>query len=248
MTVTQLIHLGDKIDIRLIQQAKQLEKNDEPVKLYKSQVLDIKENGNLEISMPSEGGRLILLPLGIRFEFVFYSMGGLYRGMGQIKERYKKDNVYMLQVELKSQIEKFQRREFYRYECVLDFRYYTISAEDAKLETTEEIFSKIRDDDFYGKELHGKIVDISGGGIRFRTEQETAPGDNMLMEIQLNNEIVDKQYYIVGNVISCIRVENIKDKWFEVRAKFLIKDDKVREQIIRYIFEEERKTRQKDKR
>lgn len=40
-------------------------------KIYKSQVLDLKENGNLEISMPVERGKLVLLPLGIRMEFIF---------------------------------------------------------------------------------------------------------------------------------------------------------------------------------
>ena len=29
---------------------------------------------NFEIAMPTEKGRLILLPLGVRFEFVFYSV------------------------------------------------------------------------------------------------------------------------------------------------------------------------------
>ena len=248
MMVSELIQLGDKIDIRLVQQVEQSEKNDELVKLYKSQVLDYKENGNLEILMPTEAGKLILLPLGVRFEFVFYSMGGLYRGIGQIVERYKKENVYMLEVELKSRLEKFQRREFFRYSCVLDFKYYMITEEEARLDSTDEIFSKIRDKDFYGKEIKGKIIDLSGGGIRFRTETEVSPGDDMLMEIRLCNEITDKQYYIVGNVISCMRTENTKEKLYEVRAKFIIKDDRVREEIIRYIFEEERKTRQKEKR
>ena len=44
-------------------------------KIYKSQVLDLKENGNLEISMPVERGKLVLLPLGIRMEFIFFLEG-----------------------------------------------------------------------------------------------------------------------------------------------------------------------------
>ena len=38
------------------------------------------------------------------------------------------------------------------------------------------------------------------------------------------------------------------EKKYVSRVKFMIKDDRVREDIIRYIFEEERLTRQKDKR
>ena len=70
MAVSDVIRLGDKIDIRVAQDLEKPEKN---IKVYRSQVMDIKENGNLEIAMPSEKGQLILLPLGVRFEFSFYT-------------------------------------------------------------------------------------------------------------------------------------------------------------------------------
>lgn len=248
MTISEVIHLGDKIDIRLIQQVEAENKDGTATKLYKSQVLDIKEDGNLEISMPIEAGKLLLLPLGVRFEFVFYSSGGLYRAVGLIKQRYKKDNVYMLEVELKSQLEKFQRREFFRFSCLLDFKYYKITDEHSKLESIDEIFLQIRDDDFYGKVYEGQIVDLSGGGLKFNTVEELTVGSYLLYELHLQNDIINKQYYIVGEIISCRKMENIQEKKFQARGKFLIKDDRVRENIIRYIFEEERRTRQKEKR
>lgn len=247
MTVSQMIRPGDKIDIRLIQQIESAEKDGGTPKVYKSQVLDILENGNLEIAMPSEGGRLILLPLGARFEFVFYAMGGLYRSVGRIKERYKKENVYMLEIELKSQLEKFQRREFYRYSCIMDIKYYNLTEKEAAADSVEKIFSEMLKYDLMDRENVGKIVDLSGGGTRFRTGKELMSGEYLLLGVQLKNDRIDKQYYIVGNVIDCYRMENVQDKIYEVRVKFLIRDDKVREEIIRYIFEEERRTRQKEK-
>lgn len=121
MAFTDLIKPGDKIDIRLLQQVENEERTGDTVKVYKSQVLDINKRGNLEISMPTEGTKLILLPLDVRLEFVFYSGGFLYKSIGQIVERFKRDNIYTLEVELKTRLEKFQRREFYRYECSIDF-------------------------------------------------------------------------------------------------------------------------------
>ena len=114
MAFTDLIKPGDKIDIRLLQQVENEERTGDTVKVYKSQVLDINKRGNLEISMPTEGTKLILLPLDVRLEFVFYSGGFLYKSIGQIVERFKRDNIYTLEVELKTRLEKFQRREFYR--------------------------------------------------------------------------------------------------------------------------------------
>ena len=76
---------------------------------------------------------------------------------------------------MKSQPEKFQRREYFRYPCLLDFKYYELTAEQAMLDSVDAIFSEIRDEHFYEKERKGKIMDLSGGGIRFTTEQEQKP-------------------------------------------------------------------------
>lgn len=250
MTVKELIRPGDKVDITFIQQLENINVDGEAQKVYKSQVLDFKDNGNLDISMPSEGNRLILLPLGVRLEFVFYSQGGLYRALGQIKERFKSENVYMLEIELKTQPEKFQRREYFRYPCILDFTYYTITEQEAKFESGDALLIHLREDEKATeenreREYTGSIVDLSGGGARFRTTKELEPKQWLLFEIHLQNENINKQYYIIGSVISCARTEKASDKQFEVRAKFQIKDANVREEIIRYIFEEERKSRQR---
>ena len=131
MKVSDIIRIGDKIDIRVLQEVEQAEKTDVTVKTYKSKVLDFCSNGNMEIAMPMEAGKLVLLQLGVRYELVFFSRESLYRTVGQVKERYKKDNIYMLEMELKSQPEKFQRREYFRYPCLLDFKYYELTAEHA---------------------------------------------------------------------------------------------------------------------
>ena len=73
---------------------------------------------------------------------------------------------------MKSQPEKFQRREYFRYPCLLDFKYYELTAEQAMLDSVDAIFSEIRDEHFYEKERKGKIMDLSGGGIRFTTDSQ----------------------------------------------------------------------------
>lgn len=247
MTVSEIIRVGDKIEIRVAQEVEQALKTRETVHMYKSQVLDIKENGGLQIAMPTEGGKLALLSLGLRYEFVFFSKGGLYRAIGQIRERYKKDNIYMLDIELKSDLEKFQRREYFRYPCIMEFLYYKIPKEAVGLEKLQDIYDMIRDDYLAGNTTLGKIMDLSGGGIRFSTGEKLEVGTDLLLELHLKNERIDKRYNLVAEIISCHKMENIRDTRYEARAKFFIKDDRIREEIIHYIFEEERKTRQRGK-
>ena len=243
--VTNLVHLGDKVDIRIVQQMLQTEKTGVSPHVYKSQVHDITEDGELEITMPIENEKLVLLSLGIRYEFVFYTSTGLYHGIGQIKERYKRDNIYVLLIELHSQLRKFQRREYYRYPCLLDTQFYLVSIEDVDTKTTDEIFDGLRDEHFYEKQKQGMILDLSGGGVRFVTDEKLEEDSYILLIIRLCNDIMDKQYFIIGHVLESSPMKNRQGK-YETRVQFIFREKKVQEEIIRYIFEEERKGRQKN--
>ena len=247
MAVSDVIRIGDKIDVRLVQQIENSDKNGETPEVYRSQVLDIKENGNFEIAMPTEKGKLILLPLGVRFEFVFYSYtGGLYKSIGQIVERYKKDGFYMLEVQLRTALEKFQRREYYRYSCTMDFSFYTLDEEQMEMDSSDEILRDLMEGEFKATPCHGVMVDLSGGGMKFRSQYELKPGEKVLVMLRLTNDKMDRQFPIVGKVIACIEVHTPARVLYESRVKFHIEDNKIREEIIRYIFEEERKIRQKE--
>ncbi|MBR5127741.1 MAG: flagellar brake domain-containing protein [Roseburia sp.] len=245
MAVSDVIRLGDKIDIRLVQQLEN--KNGDEPSIYRSQVLDIKENGNFEIAMPTEKGKLILLPLGVRFEFIFYSYsGGLYKSIGQVVERYKKDGFFMLEIQLRTALEKFQRREYYRYNCTQNFKFYVLDEEQKQMESVDELYRILTEGDFNEDARQGLTVDLSGGGMKFRSENELNPGDKVMVLLRLTNDKMDRQFNIVGNVIACVEVRLPAKVVYESRVRFHIEDNRIREEIIRYIFEEERKVRQKE--
>lgn len=247
MAVSDVIRIGDKIDVRLVQQIENSDKNGESPDVYRSQVLDIKENGNFEIAMPTEKGRLILLPLGVRFEFVFYSYtGSLYKSIGQVVERYKKDGFYMLEIQLRTSLEKFQRREFYRYSCTMDFVFYELNEEQKDTDSVDEILQEMMDGEVTLPACHGVMVDLSGGGMKFRSSYELKAGNRILVMLRLTNDKMDRQFHILAKVIACIEVHTPAKVLYESRIKFYIEDNRIREEIIRYIFEEERKIRQKE--
>ena len=243
---SNIIRPGDKIDIQLVQQLENADKTGSAADTYKSQVLDVLDNGNLEISMPTESGKLILLPLGVRYEFAFYSGGGIYKSIGRVAERYKKDNLYMLVIELKTPLERYQRREFYRYNCTMNFGYFILEDEHLQMESTDEILSDLMDIDFKEKRHSGVVVDISGGGMKFRGQDELKAKDQILAMLRLTSTKTDRQFQVRGYVIDCHRVDKSKDLLYESRVQFMIDDKRIQEEIIRFIFEEERRIRQKE--
>jgi c-di-GMP-binding flagellar brake protein YcgR len=87
MKVSDIIRIGDKIDIRVLQEVEQAEKTDVTVKTYKSKVLDFCSNGNMEIAMPMEAGKLVLLQLGVRYvSHASHCIGQLARLRSGIKK------------------------------------------------------------------------------------------------------------------------------------------------------------------
>lgn len=240
--VTRLISLGDKVDVYKLYQKEQEQQQDFLKNIYKSQVNDITEDGKLEITMPIENGKVILLPLDIRFELVFYTNSGLYHSIGQVRERYKKDNIYVMVIDLHTRLKKIQRREFYRYPCLLDVHFYPVSETDAKEKTVEQIVRELRDDGLSDVEMRARVVDLSGGGARFIGKEKLEQDSYILLVLRLNNEQRDKQYCIKCQVLMSEELTNQREK-VESRIQFVFQDVRIQEEIIQYIFEEERRDR-----
>ncbi len=246
---SNIINIGDKIDVRVLHKVEQERKKGQMAKVYKSKVQDIKPDDLLEISMPMDRGKMVLLSTGIRYEFIFYTQKGLYRCVAQVKERYKVNNLYMLLIEPKSSLEKFQRREYFRFECAVDMEYMPITEEEAQIEEIEELKAR-HHESFPDEQMRlGIAVDLSGGGIRFVGEEEVEKGTYLLVRILLGVGENGKLLEIAAWVLSCTKVENNSDtkknKKYEYRVQFSTEDQEKREMIIKYIFEQERKNRQK---
>ncbi len=248
MKVSEMIRPGDKIEIRLLQEVRQMGRSGEKVKLYMSKVLDIRDNGLFEMAMPSEEGKLVALQAGVRYEFIFVGKTSMYQAVGQIRQRYKKDNIYMLLAELRSMPEKYQRREFFRYSCLMDLFYYLITGEEADMESGNAIFIRMRTKGQERQELHGQLADISGGGGRLFSDRELAKEQNLLIGLHLKSDSIDKEYYIPAKVINCMPADNgnaAKEAKYQSHLKFLFKDNRISEEIVKYIFEKERAERQR---
>lgn len=233
----EVIKPGDKIDICYLHQNNG--------KTYKSSVFDILSDTELEIGMPTDEGRMILFQVGFACQFYFYTNKGLFTCETVITNRYKKDNFYLLSAKITSGLKKYQRREFYRVESSVDFAYYKISDKVAELETTEDLFEEIANPDYIEHKKLARARDISGGGIKFTSIEELEVGSKLLTVIRLTNEKIDHMFYLVAEIIECLPVEKVQDRWV-VRAKWHFKNIKDRDLIVRYVFEEDRMIRKKE--
>ena len=107
--LTNYVKPGQKVELQYVEKATE-ETGDTLKKIYTSTVYDVLSEDRLEIMMPMEKTKLILLPVDAEFNICFYTEQGLYQCFVQIIDRYKSNNVYILVLELTSNMRKYQRR------------------------------------------------------------------------------------------------------------------------------------------
>ena len=240
--LSRFVEEGSKVELRALEHGLGESGAENTTKVYQSRVLQILSEDTLEISMPMEQTRLILLPVESEYDMVFFEENSLYQCFSRIVDRYKSNNVYVLVMELTSNLRKYQRREYYRFSCALD-----MCARNLEEEEIEALEKNSPYELQPGLPLkHSVIVDISGGGLRFLSSQKDDPGGLNLCSYHLLKDGERKKYDVVGKVLAVKELENRRGM-FEHRVQYYNLDVNTREEIIRFIFEEERKSRKKER-
>ena len=133
--IEKFISPGDKLEMKSTQEVT-LPDGTEGVKLYKTSVFDVLDDGKIMIVMPMEKSKMVLLPIDGEYEVCFFSHGGMYNANIRIIDRQKINNTYVLISEMVTNLHKFQRREYYRFNCIVEM----LARELAKSES--EAFEK----------------------------------------------------------------------------------------------------------
>jgi c-di-GMP-binding flagellar brake protein YcgR len=217
--INKSVQLGDKIEIT---KKTILDRNETT---YNSFVQEINGENQLVVTSPIVGGRLIPLELDRTYFISVYTGRGLYRGEAVVVDRSKENHLYLATFKLKTAMKKFQRRQYYRLDCLLNFYY--------------------KDDD---KEIwnEGIIKDISGGGIRFASKYNFEDDSHIECHVQLNFQNETTHLYVPGQIIDSVKSE-MDRTMYETRVAFGEMSGETREVIIKFIFEEERKRRKQNK-
>jgi len=233
--LSKYVFAGDKVDLQAVDRLGP--EGSDAKKVYSSKVYDVLTDDRLEVLMPMEKTKLILLPIDGEYDLCFYTSLGLYQCFARIIDRYKSNNVYVLVFELTSNLRKHQRRDYYRFSCVLDMKTRELKQEEVMAVEANQVLL------VPGLPLRRSlIVDISGGGIRFISDHAYEQGSMIYCTYQLMADKVAKDYEIVGKVLSVREVANRPGE-YEHRVQYVNLDNDTREEIIKFIFEEERRIR-----
>ncbi len=232
----EIISVGDRIE--LYKNSSQ-DMTSTRSRRYLSQVLDFKDNDKAVIAMPIENSRIIPLDIGDKYRLCFFTKLGLYQCYSVVEDRYRIGSIYMVVVRMISDLEKFQRRQYYRLDCIKQISYYTISQEDYidKIKLEDNVFGNAN----YKEAI---MIDISGGGCKFNAQELIPIDSRVIIKFTLELSKGLTLFQLLGKIVYSCEVAN-HQKTYENRVEFLDIKEEERENIVKFIFDEERRRRRK---
>lgn len=246
------VKTGDRIKIIVLQE----EDNTEREASYNSRIVEIMDSNKIKAIMPIVDGKYVVLESLNKYRLEFITKKGMFECQAKIIRRFKEKLKFFVVFELMSELEKLQRREYYRLECVFDIKYRrsmegNIYAKDeADLEYEDESEEETESKLIYKKKQvpwHAAIVtNISGGGVRFNSREILRKGEHVLLKMHLKFDDGEGDYEIPAKVIHASEVPDRPDI-FEARVQFTDITPHDREAIIRFVFDEERRIRRRKK-
>lgn len=232
------ISVGNKIELVMLDDIIRNEKNK---KVYVSKIFDILPGNKLQIAMPIFEGKIVPLSVSDKYSACFYTDKGLLQCNVIVTARYKEGHMFFLEVLILGQLEKVQRRQFYRYVCKLNAKIRVVS--DEEYETGKPDYEVISEDDLEWNDA--KLIDISGGGAKIYQRQFLEKNEIVKLKFVLSVDELVFRLSLFARVLSSVHVQN-HSEIVEQRLEFMKITKEDRDNIIKYIFESERLNRAKE--
>ncbi|MDE7427658.1 MAG: flagellar brake protein [Lachnospiraceae bacterium] len=235
--LSKYVSPGGEVEMRAIEREMEQD-TDRQTRAHRRRVLSVLSDDRLEVAMPIENNKLILLPVDGEYDMYFYGDNVVYQCNARVVDRYRHNGQYVLVMDLTSNLRNYQRREYYRFSCALEM-------DSRQLEEEEEISAAEQEELLPTLPLKSSvIVDISGGGLRFVAYYAYEVDSLILCKYHLQIDGQDKEYRLVGKVLAVNELTQ-KPGVFDHRVQYVHVDPQDREEIIKYIFDETRKVHPK---
>jgi len=144
----------------------------------------------------------------------------------RVRNRGFMDNIAILDISVESEIVKIQRRQYFRFECSIPIRFGLIPMEESHEASL----------------LKGITRDISGGGLCLLSEDKQPFGGLLECELELGDS---RKVSFTGRIVRVNKYEFSQKYKYSIGILYEKIENREREAIIKFIFEEQRKLRKK---
>ncbi len=236
ITLLKLLSDGDPLELSIMK--------DNQVKKFKSNVYRVLSDEELLLSAPLEKGALYPLRSGENILVAFNKDNtGIYDFYANVVARKKAGHLSAIIIKKTSDLRKTQRRHYFRFSYVGAFEILKGIVKKEGIDPLKEKYKNnpniiVDDDEEQYLTVDGR--DISGGGFRAVSREPLKETSIVDGRVNLDGKILRYK----AKIIRCTTIEGPYPK-YDIAFQFVELDDRVRAEIISFIFRRERKTRNK---
>lgn len=198
----------------------------EPDQVYTARIHETYPQGCLIADAPTEPKVFLRYRPGCEVVLHSAQKDALYGYSGTILQRERVRDITLLVIQLTSGPDRIQRRAYYRVQAYVDVQVLVPGSSTTELEAAP---------------MDGKTLDISGGGMKLRTPAPLPIGAILPCRLSLKPE---KGEEMLARVIASSEAAD-ESKTFISRLEFSKVPKEVRERIIAFVFETQRRLRRK---
>ncbi len=222
----------DRVDLEIITPREEILK-------ARSEVIAIMSDTKIVIGVPIVNGRLLTLSSGKRLKVIINRKdSGLHQFRALVLRRGHDESIPTMELQRISEIEKIQRRFYFRMPLILDMKLKIAVGERIEKMIDKGDVIEVTETDYIYHDI--LTNDISGGGLRATIKTPLELGKLVKVELLINNVRHD----VNAEVVRCNLVHDVVTK-YDLGLRFYEIDEHVRSKIISYIFEKQRKLREK---
>lgn len=223
MAYDKFFAIGDKVQVI------------EGEEIYTSRIENFVGDSGLIIYLPLKGRIALKFEKNKNYRMLLYSKSAVYKGEFRVMDQYKEGAVPLVEILIMSELEKEQRREYFRIDYISPIRYKVIQIRNTNTGELEDY-----DDEFHS----ATMTNISGGGMRFNTEVGNIDARKVQVCFQIKSMYNSYDFTFDAEIVG-IKKKDDSDKNLDYRIKFLNIEKGDRETIVKFIFDKEREMRRK---
>jgi c-di-GMP-binding flagellar brake protein YcgR len=214
------IGMGTKLELEIHND------DNKPGKKFVSEFEWAEGNNTLFVATPISGGRVYPVSIGAKVNMYFIQGNNLLRFRAKVTDRGVKNNISLLKLKTDGEIEKIQRREFFRFDWNVPVNYRVLnSAKSGDADSRSFVRTITRD--------------LSGGGVCIKLKEKIDYEKYIECELLFDTE---NKISFIGKIVRFTMYESKQGEYSsEVGVMFEKIDEKDRDRVISLIFQEQRR-------
>ncbi len=227
--------------VEMVLPGKPLDAPDENHKKYISSVEEF--NGErLLLTMPMLHGKFAPMHKQERYDVYIFIKTKIFQCRVLVEGAIKNESKIYLVTKVMNEFRKYERREFFRLPFSMDIFYRKL---DSDLVDIYRQYLREGKEILQGGFVKGEGVDLSAGGIKFLSGERMHRRDVVVFRFTITPTNAEPiTYVLLAHVIESVNHPN-KSGVFIHRAAFEMQEPKMRESLVSYIFQEQRKALRK---